>query len=63
MGAAAAFASQITATGADHQEGGGPYSTWSTLQISAWQTLQDTLVLVVVNTLPRPLQSVVIDLT
>jgi hypothetical protein len=57
------FAKQITATGSDHQPGSGPYSTWVHLDISVWQTQVDTLVLIVVNTLPRSLKSVVIDLT
>jgi hypothetical protein len=56
------FAKQLTATGSDHQVNSGPYSTWVHLDISAWQTV-DTLVLVVVNTLPRALKDVVIDLT
>lgn len=58
------FAAQVTATGADSRlaEGGGPYSTWTALDVGVWQN-SSTLLVVVVSTVPRPLKSVVIDLT
>ena len=43
-------------------EGGGPYSTWTSLDVAAWQNTS-SLLLIVVSTVPRPLKAVVIDLT
>ena len=58
------FAAQVSATGADSREaeGGGPYSTWTSLDVGVWQN-STTLLVIVVSTVPRPLKSVVIDLT
>ena len=58
------FAEQVTATGSDNRasEGGGPYSTWTSLDVAAWQNTS-SLLLIVVSTVPRPLKAVVIDLT
>ena len=58
------FAQQVTATGSDNRasEGGGPYSTWTSLDVAAWQNTS-SLLLIVVSTVPRPLKAVVIDLT
>ena len=63
-GQAPPFAAQVSATGADNREaeGGGPYSTWTALDVGVWQN-SSTLLVIAVSTVPRPLKSVVIDLT
>mgnify|MGYP003336248562 CR=1 FL=1 len=58
------FALQVSATGSDNRkaEGGGPYSTWTDVDLQLWQN-ETTLLVIAVSTCPRPLSQVVIDLT
>ena len=58
------FAFQVSATGSDSRkaEGGGPYSTWTDVDLQLWQN-ETTLLVIAVSTCPRPLSQVVIDLT
>jgi hypothetical protein len=64
LGVPPPHALEVTATGADDRkpEGGGDYSTWTSMDVSLFQH-EDSLVVIVVNTLPRPMVQVAIDLS